>query len=70
MPKPVEWIGSSKADPKRFPGPVQDRMGFAIYHAQLGCRHRDVAELGPGDGRGRRCGGVHAARLPPGRSTE
>ena len=31
MPKPVEWVGSSKADLKRFPDPVQDRMGFAIY---------------------------------------
>ena len=40
--KPVEWVGSSKADLKRFPDPVQDRMGFAIYQAQAGLRHRDV----------------------------
>ena len=51
LPKPVEWIGSSKADLKRFPGPVQDRMGFAIYRAQLGRQHRDAKPLkgfGPG----------------------
>ncbi len=45
LPKPVEWIGSSKADLKRFPGPVQDRMGFAIYRAQLGRQHRDAKPL-------------------------
>ena len=51
MPKPVEWMGSSKADLKRFPDPVQGRMGFAIYRAQLGRRHRDAKPLkgfGPG----------------------
>ena len=45
MLKPVEWVGSSKADLKRFPDPVQDRMGFAIYQAQAGLRHRDVKPL-------------------------
>ncbi len=45
MLKPVEWIGSSKADLKRFPDPVQGRMGFAIYRAQLGRRHRDAKPL-------------------------
>ena len=45
MPKPVEWVGSSKADLKRFPEPVQDRMGFAIYQAQVGTRHRDAKPL-------------------------
>ncbi len=45
MPKPVEWIGSSKADLKRFPEAVQDRMGFAIYQAQLGFRHRNAKPL-------------------------
>ena len=45
MLKPVEWVGSSKADLKRFPDPVQDRMGFAIYRAQLGLRHRDAKPL-------------------------
>jgi len=45
MLKPAEWMGSSKADLKRFPDPVQGRMGFAIYRAQLGLRHRDAKPL-------------------------
>ena len=45
MPKPVEWVGSSNADLKRFPRAVRDRMGFAIYRAQLGLRHRDAKPL-------------------------
>ena len=45
MLKRVEWVGSSKADLKRFPEPVQDRMGFAIYQAQVGLRHRDAKPL-------------------------
>ena len=45
MLKPVRWVGSSKADLKRFPDPVQDRMGFAIYQAQAGLRHRDAKAL-------------------------
>ena len=43
--KPVEWAGSSKEDLKRFPNPVKDRMGFAIYQAQAGLRHRDAKLL-------------------------
>ena len=46
MLKPVEWIGSSKTDLKRFPEPVQDRMGYAIYRAQLGRQHRDAKPPG------------------------
>ena len=45
MLKPVEWIGSSKADLKRFPDPVRHRVGFAIYRAQLGRQHRDAKPL-------------------------
>ena len=45
MLKTVEWVGSSKADLKRFPEPVQDRMGFAIYQAQAGLLHRDAKPL-------------------------
>ena len=45
MLKPVEWVGSSKTDLKRFPERVQHRMGFAIYQAQLGLRHRDAKPL-------------------------
>ena len=45
MLKPVQWVGSSKSDLKRFPDAVQDRMGFAIYQAQAGLRHRDAKPL-------------------------
>ena len=45
MLKPVEWIGSSKADLKHFPDTVRARMGFAIFQAQTGLRHRDAKPL-------------------------
>ena len=45
MPKPVEWLGSSKADLKRFLDLVRRRMGFAIYQAQTGVQHRDAKPL-------------------------
>ena len=44
-PKPVEWVGSSKEDIKKFPDPVKDRIGFALYQAQLGFKHRDTKPL-------------------------
>ena len=44
-PKPVEWVGSSKADLKTFPEDVQDVVGFALYQAQVGLRHRHVKSL-------------------------
>ena len=34
--KPVEWMGSALADLRRFPGPVQDVVGYALHVAQLG----------------------------------
>ena len=43
--KPVEWIGSSKENLKHFPDPVRAHMGFAIYQAQTGLRHRDAKPL-------------------------
>ena len=45
MSRPVEWVGSSKVDLKRFPEPVQDRTGFAIYQAQTGLQHHDAKPL-------------------------
>ena len=45
MLKPVESVDSSRADLKRFPDPVQHRIGFAIYQAQLAFRHRDAKPL-------------------------
>ena len=43
--KPVEWVGSSRADLKRFPATVQDHVGFALYQAQVGIKHRDAKPL-------------------------
>ena len=45
MLKSVQWVGASKADLRRFPDHVQHRMGFAIYQAQIGLRHRDAKPL-------------------------
>ncbi len=45
MLRKVLWVGSSKADLKRFPDAVLDRVGFAIYQAQTGLRHRDAKPL-------------------------
>ena len=43
--KPVEWVGSSKEDLKKFPDSVQDRVGFAVYQAQIGLKHYDAKPL-------------------------
>ena len=45
MLNPVQWVGASKSDLKRFPDAVQDRTGFAIYQAQAGLRHRNAKPL-------------------------
>ena len=42
---PLEWVGSSKDDLKGFPDEDQDRIGFALYQAQLGSKHRDAKPL-------------------------
>ena len=43
--KPVIWMGSSRKDLREFPEPVQDHMGYALYVAQRGGRHRDAKIL-------------------------
>jgi phage-related protein len=43
--KPVIWVGSSRKDLREFPEPVQDHMGYALYVAQRGGRHRDTKTL-------------------------
>jgi phage-related protein len=43
--KPVVWIGSSRKDLREFPDAVQDHMGYALYVAQLGSKHRDAKTL-------------------------
>jgi phage-related protein len=35
-PKPVRWVGSSKADLSAFPDDVKRRVGGALWEAQLG----------------------------------
>jgi phage-related protein len=43
--KPVVWVGSSLKDLRRFPDPVQHQVGYAIYVAQCGGKHRDAKVL-------------------------
>ena len=42
---PVEWIGSTRADLRSFPEAVRGVVGYALYQAQIGLRHRDVKSL-------------------------
>jgi phage-related protein len=37
--RPLNWVGGSYRDYVRFPRPVQEEMGFALYLAQVGDRH-------------------------------
>src|ERR1700687_5521134 len=43
--KPVVWVGSSRRDLRAFPESVQDHMGYALYIAQRGGKHRDTKTL-------------------------
>ena len=43
--KPVIWVGSSRRDLRAFPELVQDHMGYALYIAQRGGKHRDTKTL-------------------------
>jgi phage-related protein len=43
--KPVIWVGSSRKDLRAFPEPVQDHVGYALYVAQRGGKHRDAKTL-------------------------
>jgi phage-related protein len=43
--KPVLWVGSSRKDLREFPDAVQDHMGYALYVAQQGGKHRDAKPL-------------------------
>ena len=44
-PKPVIWIGSSRRDFRALPEELKSRMGYALYVAQLGGKHRDAKPL-------------------------
>lgn len=39
------WVGSSRRDLRRFPEPVQDHIGYALYVAQRGGTHRDTKPM-------------------------
>jgi predicted XRE-type DNA-binding protein len=54
--KPVVWVGSSRKDLRKFPEPVQDHMGYALYVAQQGGKHRDTKTLSGLGGAGARGG--------------
>ena len=43
--KPLFWIASSKDDLRDFPEEVKDVMGFALYQAQKGGKHRSAKPL-------------------------
>jgi len=43
--KPVIWVRSSRKDLREFPEPVQDHIGYALYVAQRGGKHRDAKTL-------------------------
>lgn len=43
--KPVIWVGSSRKELHAFPDPVEDHMGYALYVAQRGGKHRDTKTL-------------------------
>jgi phage-related protein len=43
--KPVVWIGTSRKHLREFPDIVQDHMGYALYVAQQGGKHRDMKPL-------------------------
>src|SRR5260370_6329161 len=43
--KRVVGLGSSRKDLREVPAPVQDLMGYALYVAQLGGKHRDAKAL-------------------------
>ena len=36
QPKPVRWVGSSKQDVSEFPADVRQRVGGALWEAQIG----------------------------------
>jgi phage-related protein len=44
-PKPVIWVGSSRRDFRAMPKGVRGRMGYALYVAQCGGKHRDAKPM-------------------------
>ena len=50
--KPLHWVGPSLRDLRTLPAAAQDKIGHALYLAQMGGRHVDAKPLngfkGPG----------------------
>ena len=55
-PKPVRWIGSSRRDLRALPESVRSRIGYALYVAQRGGKHRDATPLNG-------CGGASVVEI-------
>ena len=48
--KPLVWMGSSRRDFALFPEEVKSEMGYALFQAQVGGRHRKAKTFkGAGD---------------------
>ena len=43
--RPLYWMGSSRDDVREFPVDVRQAVGFALWQAQLGRKHRDAKVL-------------------------
>ena len=50
--KPVIWAGSSRKALREFPELVRDHVGYALYVAQKGEKHRDTKALSGFSGAG------------------
>lgn len=51
-PRPLLWLGDSKQAFVEFPSDVQREMGYALFLAQMGGRHRTMAKALKGFGGG------------------
>jgi phage-related protein len=51
-PKPLLWRGDAKEEFASFPSSVQREMGYALFLAQMGDRHRTMAKTLKGFGGG------------------
>lgn len=51
-PKPVRWLGSSRDDLRKFPEEVRNRVGGALWEAQLGRKALYAKPLKGFDGAG------------------
>lgn len=44
-PRPLQWVGHTKADIKSFPEAVREVLGYALFQAQVGLKHQSVKPL-------------------------